>query len=73
MFPGFVRRLHVELCKLLGTRTPDSVNIDAVEDRNVLTWQGGAMLSKLSNFQSMWITSSEYEEFGPGIVHKKCV
>ena len=73
MFPGFSRRLHVELCKLLGTRTPDSVTIDAVDDRNTLTWQGGAMLSKLSNFQSMWITIAEYNECGPGIVHKKCV
>ena len=73
MFPGFARRLHVELCKLLGTKAPESINIDAVEHRNILTWQGGAMLAKLSNFQSMWITSSEYEEFGPGIVHKKCV
>jgi actin-related protein len=73
MFSGFSRRLHVELCKLLGTRAPDSININAVEDRNTLTWQGGAMLSKLSNFQSMWITSSEYEEFGPEIVHRKCV
>ena len=72
MFSGFPRRLHVELCKLFGTMTPD-INIDAVEDRNVLTWQGGAMLSKLSNFQSMWISSAEYNECGPGIVHKKCV
>ncbi|XP_028407442.1 uncharacterized protein LOC114530058 isoform X2 [Dendronephthya gigantea] len=73
MFSGFSRRLHVELCKLLGTRTPDSIKIEAVENRNFLTWQGGAMLSKLSNFKSMWITSLEYEEFGPDIVHKKCV
>ena len=73
MFPGFPRRLHLELSRLLGTRPPDSISIDALDDRNMLTWQGGAMLSKLSNFSSMWITTSEYEEFGPGIVHKKCV
>lgn len=73
MFPGFSRRLHVELCKLFATRSPNSIKIDAVDHRNLLTWQGGSMLSKLSNFKSMWITSHEYEEFGPGIVHKKCV
>lgn len=73
MFPGFPRRLHVELCQLLGTNAANSIRIDAVDQRNLLTWQGGALLSKLANFQSMWITASEYQEFGPEIVHRKCV
>ena len=26
----------------------------------------------INNFQSMWITKSEYEESGPQVVHRKC-
>lgn len=74
MLPGLPRRLHVELSQLFSNiRSPDSIEIEAPEERNVLAWQGGSMLSKLSNFSSMWITEEEYEEFGPAIVHKKCV
>jgi len=29
-------------------------------------------LASLSTFQSMWITKEEYDESGPGIVHRKC-
>ena len=71
MFTGFNRRLHVELSKLAGPQ--DTVKICAVDERNMLTWQGGSMLSKVPSFHSMWISSSEYDEFGPNIVHKKCV
>ena len=35
-------------------------------------WQGGAAASKLSNFESNWITKTEYEEAGATIVHRKC-
>lgn len=35
-------------------------------------WQGGAIASKLSTFQSNWITKDEYEESGATIVHRKC-
>ncbi|XP_046860409.1 actin-100-like [Xenia sp. Carnegie-2017] len=71
MFTGFNRRLHVELSKLAGPQ--DTVKICAVDERNMLTWQGGSMLSKVPSFHSMWISSSEYDEFGPNIVHRKCV
>merc|ERR1711981_499329 len=33
---------------------------------------GGSILSSLSTFQEMWITKDEYDESGPGIVHRKC-
>ena len=73
MFSGLPRRLHVELSKLLHTSSPDALHIEATEDRHVLAWQGASMLSKLSNFSSMWITQQEYEEFGPAVVHRKCI
>merc|ERR1712013_762144 len=32
----------------------------------------GSILSSLSTFQEMWISKDEYDESGPGIVHRKC-
>merc|ERR1712113_74305 len=33
---------------------------------------GGSILSSLNSFKEMWITKMEYDESGPGIVHRKC-
>ena len=35
-------------------------------------WIGGSILASLSTFQQMWISKQEYDESGPGIVHRKC-
>jgi actin-related protein len=36
-------------------------------------WVGASILSSLSSFQAHWLTKAEYEEAGPGIVHKRCM
>ena len=41
-------------------------------DIKYAVWQGGAVASKLPNFESNWITRTEYEEAGATIVHRKC-
>eukprot|EP01083_Nonionella_stella_P120793 362277_1 len=34
-------------------------------------WLGGSILASLSTFQEMWISKDEYDESGPGIIHRK--
>ena len=41
-------------------------------ERKYSVWIGGSILSSLSTFQQMWISKQEYDESGPGIVHRKC-
>lgn len=36
-------------------------------------WIGGSILSSLSTFEEMWITKDEYDENGPGIIHRKAI
>jgi actin-related protein len=36
-------------------------------------WVGAALLSQLSSFDTMWISKAEFEEFGDGLCHRKCV
>jgi len=70
MFNGIDTRLHKEL----KDQAPASVKVKIVAppERKYSVWIGGSILSSLSTFQDMWITKDEYDESGPGIVHRKC-
>jgi len=70
MFDGLRERLEREIqSKAPATVT---VEVEAGDQRKYSVWVGGSILSSLSTFQQMWITRDEYDESGPGIVHKKC-
>jgi actin-like protein 6A len=32
---------------------------------------GGSILASLGSFQQMWMSKQEYEEHGPGLIHRK--
>ncbi|KAJ6512622.1 actin 2 [Mycena sanguinolenta] len=70
MFPGIADRMQKEL----GSVAPTSVKVRIVAppERKYSVWIGGSILSSLSTFQNMWVTKQEYDESGPGIVHRKC-
>eukprot|EP01084_Bolivina_argentea_P148570 259705_1 len=70
MFPGFDVRLRKEMICL----APASVEIKiiAAPERNYFAWIGGSIISSVSTFQEMWLSKDEYDESGPGVVHRKC-
>jgi len=70
MFPGIDKRLN----KDITAKAPSAVKVKIVAppERKYSVWIGGSILSSLSTFQEMWITKDEYDESGPGIVHRKC-
>ncbi|KAJ7814430.1 actin-2 [Mycena olivaceomarginata] len=70
MFPGIADRIHKELTML----APPSVKVKvyAPPERKYSVWIGGSILTSLSTFQNLWISKQEYDESGPGIVHRKC-
>jgi len=70
MFPGIDLRLKKEITALAPAAV--KVKIVAPPERKYSVWIGGSILSSLSTFQDMWITKDEYDESGPGIVHRKC-
>jgi actin len=70
MFPGIDKRLNKEMTALAPASA--KVKIVAPPERKYSVWIGGSILSSLSTFQDMWITKDEYDESGPGIVHRKC-
>ena len=70
LFSGLPERLHQEI-KLLAPPTM-KIKVIAPPERKFSVWMGGSVISSLASFQSQWITRDEYEESGPGIVHRKC-
>jgi len=70
MYPGIADRMQKEITALAPSTI--KVKIIAPPERKYSVWIGGSILSSLSTFQTMWITKEEYEEAGPGIVHRKC-
>jgi len=70
MYEGIPERLSKEVTNL----APNSMKIKVVAppERKYSVWIGGSILASLSTFQTMWIKKEEYDESGPGIVHRKC-
>jgi len=72
MFNGIDKRLQKEVQALAPQTGAAKIKIVAPPERKYSVWIGGSILSSLSTFQDMWITKDEYDESGPGIVHRKC-
>jgi actin len=70
MYAGLSERIDKEVTAL----TPATMKIKVVapKERKYAVWVGGSILASLSTFPQMVITKDEYQEAGPGIVHRKC-
>ncbi|XP_072041853.1 actin, cytoplasmic-like [Amphiura filiformis] len=70
MFPGITDRMQRELQSMAP---PMTVKIIAPSERKYSVWLGGSILASLSTFKDMWITHEDYNEYGPLIVHQRCM
>jgi len=70
MYPGIADRMQKEITTLAPSTI--KIKIIAPPERKYSVWIGGSILASLSTFQQMWISKEEYDESGPGIVHRKC-
>jgi len=70
MYEGIAERLNKEMVNLVPSTM--KVKVVAPPERKYSVWIGGSILASLSTFQQMWISKQEYDESGPGIVHRKC-
>ena len=71
MFEGFTERLEEEVTSLFE---PDmNVKVIAGEKRQYDAWIGGSILASLATYSQMVVVHEEYNEAGPGIVHRHCI
>ncbi|CAH1955324.1 unnamed protein product [Acanthoscelides obtectus] len=70
LYPGMADRLSKEISSL----APQSIKVKIIAppERKFSVWIGGSILASLTTFQHMWISKAEYDDVGPGIVHRKC-
>ncbi|MFW9876118.1 MAG: actin, cytoplasmic 2 [Candidatus Thorarchaeota archaeon] len=68
MFPGIKERLTREIKEQI----PDSVDVKIISppERMYSVWIGGSILSSLKSMYKMWVTSRDYKELGPEVIHK---
>lgn len=65
---GFGDRLLSEVRAKAPTHT--RIRISAPPERIHSAWAGGSILASLATFKNMWVTRSEYEEYGKEILHR---
>jgi len=70
MYDGIADRLTKQMVELAPSTM--KIKVVAPPERKYSVWIGGSILASLSTFQQMWISKAEYDESGPGIVHRKC-
>ncbi|XP_064623052.1 actin-57B-like [Lineus longissimus] len=70
MYPGIADRMQKEMTSMVPGGK--KIKIIAAPERKYSVWIGGSILASLSTFQQMWISKQEYDECGPGVVHRKC-
>jgi actin-related protein len=70
LFTGLNQRLLNELEPLASREYP--VKITASPDRFFSTWIGASVMTCMSTFKQMWVTSEDFKEFGKFVVQRKC-
>jgi len=70
MLSGIAERLQKELTDLAPSRM--KVRIIAPPERKYSVWIGGSILGSLSEFRQLCISTADYHEFGPSVVHTRC-
>ena len=70
MYEGIADRLEKEMIAKAPSKI--KVRINAPPERKFSVWIGGAILSHLTTFSTMWISKDDYDDTGSSIVHKKC-
>jgi actin-related protein len=70
LFPGLSNTLYSRLKKGGGSKMARLRKVTAKAHRDTHAWIGGCVLSELSSWADELISSEEYEEEGPAIVHR---
>jgi actin len=70
MLPGLPERIQKEITRLAPPKT--KISWVASPEYKYAAWIGGSILASLATFPQMVITHEEYDDAGPGIVHRKC-
>eukprot|EP00485_Elphidium_margaritaceum_P007337 CAMPEP_0202685804 /NCGR_PEP_ID=MMETSP1385-20130828/1651_1 /ASSEMBLY_ACC=CAM_ASM_000861 /TAXON_ID=933848 /ORGANISM="Elphidium margaritaceum" /LENGTH=432 /DNA_ID=CAMNT_0049340257 /DNA_START=43 /DNA_END=1341 /DNA_ORIENTATION=+ len=71
------RHIYSDLSGLIYRHYDDASTVSdifcaGIGHRKYNIWIGGSILASLSTFEGLVVTKDEYDECGPGLVHRKC-
>jgi len=72
LLPGFADRVNHELSNMSPGPKIKLYAAGNTIERKCSSWLGGSILSSLGTFHQLWISRKEYDDYGKGIVEKKC-
>jgi len=65
MFPSLDKRLSLEISELVSNNFKCRVIAPRNSmERRFASWIGGSVLTSLGSFQQLWLSKTEYEEYG---------
>ncbi|XP_078400338.1 actin-1-like isoform X2 [Cetorhinus maximus] len=70
LFLGLEERLLKEIKFQVPSGLP--IKVIAPPNRNNSVWMGASILTSLTAFKDMWVTSNDYRDYGPAIINKRC-
>ncbi|XP_003797091.2 actin-related protein T1-like, partial [Otolemur garnettii] len=70
LIPGLKERLTKELDQQVSKGTP--IKIMTSQDRCFSAWIGASIMTSVSSFKQMWVTSEDFKEFGASVVQRRC-
>lgn len=70
LFPGLEERILKEM--KLQVPAGMFVRIISPPERKYCVWIGASILTCLTSFKQMWVTMSDYKDFGAAVIHRKC-
>lgn len=70
LFPHLDERMQKEMSYLAPKGTV--VKCVAFPNRQYAAWIGASIVASLSTFPCMWVSKSEYDDYGASIIHRKC-
>ena len=70
LFPELEERLMKELEELASRGGP--IKITASPDNCFSVWMRASIMTSLSGFKQMWITPTEFREFGSYVIQRRC-
>lgn len=71
---GFTERVNHDLAWRCGPSVKIRVNGAPTNlERRFGAWIGGSIISCQSQFYNYWVSKTDYDEFGKGLVEKRCI
>jgi actin len=73
LIKGFAETLKKKVEQALGKTYEGVVKISSPKERHYAVWTGASVVCSISNFQHIWVSKNDFEEYGIQAFHKNYI